>query len=62
MFLSIAMMFEYSFERKDISTIIKKAIDKLIFKVNLTPDLNGKLSTEEVFLKFTDELNNEARV
>ena len=62
MFLSIAMMFEYSFERKDISTIIKKAIDKLIFKVNLTPDLNGKLSTEEVFLKFINELNNEARV
>ena len=62
MFLSIAMMFEYSFERKDISTIIEKAIDKLIYKVNLTPDLNGKLSTEEVFLKFIDELNNEARV
>ena len=62
MFLSIAMMFEYSFERKDISTIIEKGIDKLIFKVNLTPDLNGKLSTEEVFLKFIDELNNEARV
>ena len=40
----------------------KKAIDKLIYKVNLTPDLNGKLSTEEVFLKFIDEFNNEARV
>ena len=62
MFLSIAMMFEYSFERNDISTIIEKAIDKLILKVNLTPYLNGKLSTEEVFLKFIDELNNEARV
>ena len=62
MFLSIAMMFEYSFERKDISTIIEKAIDKLIYKVNLTPDLNGKLSTKEVFLKFIDELNYEARV
>jgi len=45
LFLSIAMMFEYSFEREDISTIIEKAIDKLIFIVNLTPDLNGKLST-----------------
>ena len=62
MFLSIAMMFEYSFERKDISTIIEKSIDKLIFKVNLKPDLNGKLSSEEVFLKFIDELNNEVRV
>ena len=56
------MMFEYSFDRKDIITIIEKAIDKLIYKVNLTPDLNGKLSTEEVFLKFIDELNNETRV
>lgn len=61
MFLSIAMMFEYSFESKDRSTNIKKAIDKLIYKVNLIPDLNGKLSTEEVFLNLY-ELNNEARV
>ena len=55
-------MFEYSFERKDISNIIEKAVDNLFKKVYLTPDLNGKLSTKDVFIKIIDELNNEVRV
>ena len=48
MILSVGMMFDYSFERKDLSKRIENAVNQILEDGCLTPDLGGTASTEEV--------------
>ena len=63
MILSLAMMFEYTFLRKDISLLINKAVNKILEKGYRTKDIftnNNKLvSTMEMGDLILKELTNE---
>ncbi len=56
MILSVSMMFNYSFNRKDISEIIDRSVRAIINKGYVTQDLNGNLSTQEVTKKILDQI------
>ncbi len=46
--LSVAMMFEYAFARKDIALQIEQAVGKTLEDGVMTPDLGGAASTDDV--------------
>lgn len=56
--LSLAMMFEYSFKEKEISTMIKKAVEKTFIQGYFTRDLNQKnfIGTKEFAQKVVENL------
>ena len=56
MILSVGMMFDYSFGRKDLSKRIEHAVNQVLKAGCLTPDVGGAASTDEVTKKVIKEL------
>ena len=56
MILSIGMMFDYSFGRKELSKRIEHAVNQVLVSGCLTPDLGGTASTNEVTTKVINEI------
>ncbi len=56
MILSVGMMFDYSFGRKDLSERIEHAIQQVLDVGCMTPDVGGAASTDEVTKKVIKEI------
>ncbi|MDG2354400.1 MAG: 3-isopropylmalate dehydrogenase [Paracoccaceae bacterium] len=56
MILSVGMMFNYSFGRKDLSNRIEHAVNQVLEAGCVTPDVGGTASTDEVTTKVVKEI------